>query len=109
MKMSLMFLSVIGAICIASLMQSCAPQNPPGVNSSYETLQSPVLKVYSVSDGEHNFVAYVVHWKEADVVVSDPLARSSYKVGDTIRFMVEKIQIEDPKGRVSSLSFTLTK
>src|ERR1051326_3141412 len=106
MKTPLTTLSVIGAICIAALMQSCAPQNPPGVNSSYETCQAPVLKVYSVSDGGHKFVSYVVHWKEADVVVSDPLARSNYKVGDTIRFMAQKIQIEDPKGRVSSLSFT---
>lgn len=53
-----------------------------------ELFSSPILKIYAASEGEHRYVAYVVRWKENEIVV----VPSSYmrgledlKVGDTVR------------------------
>ena len=78
-------------------------QNTPGSSSSYETVDAPVVKVFSAMDGNNKFIAYLVKWKGSDVIVSDPLARSDFKVGDTVRFMAQKI--DGPN--YSSLSFVL--
>jgi outer membrane lipoprotein-sorting protein len=73
-----------------------------GTSSSYEIVEAPVVKVFSATDGDNKFVAYLVQWKGSDVIVSDPLARSNFKVGDTIKFMAQKTNGPG----FSSLSFT---
>ena len=80
----------------------------PGVTNSYDVVQAPVLKVYSAKDGDHRFVAYVVKWKNSEVVVSDPLAKSDFKIGDKIWFLAQKITVEN-KGStpIGALVFTL--
>ena len=72
--------------------------------SSFTTSKAAVLKVYSLSDAGHIFIAYVVAVGGTEVVVSDPLGRSSHKVGDTIEFMAQKIELSAEQ---KSLSFTL--
>lgn len=80
----------------------------PGLTNSYDTVQSSVLKVYSAKDGNHRFVAYLVKWKDSEVIVSDPLAKSVYKVGDTITFLAQKITVEEKDSRsIDVLAFTL--
>ncbi len=75
-----------------------------GATGSYETVQAPVLKVFSARDGTNKFVAYLVKWKDFEVVVSDPLAKTDLKVGDTVKFLAQKIDV----GKTSaSLAFTL--
>lgn len=74
--------------------------------SSFTTSKAPVLKVYSQSDAGHTFRAYVVDVGGTEVVVSDPLGSSSHKVGDTIEYMAQKIELG---GGRKSLSFTLLK
>jgi len=74
--------------------------------TSFKTSKSSVLKVYSISDAGHNFIAYVVDVGGKEVVVSDPLGRSSHKVGDTIEFMAQKIELS---GGNKTLSYTLLK
>src|SRR3954463_7801412 len=49
-----------------------------------ERLDVKVLKVFAAKDGDALFRAYLVKWKDQEVVVSDPLAKSNYKEGDTI-------------------------
>jgi hypothetical protein len=77
-----------------------------GSNSSYETVEAPVAKVFSAMDGDNKFVAYQVKWKNFDVIVSDPLAQSNFKVGDTIQFMALKLDNSDAH-KFSLLNFTL--
>lgn len=80
----------------------------PGITSSYDVVESPVRKVYETKDGKHRFVAYLVKWKDTEVIVSDPLAQSAYKVGDKISFLAQKTTVEKKdSGTVDSLSFTL--
>jgi hypothetical protein len=59
-------------------------------NAPFSVPNLQVLKVYSVQDGPHVFRAYVVEWKGQEVIVSDPLAKSSYRVGDLMPTLVMK-------------------
>lgn len=58
--------------------------------AGYEEAQAKIKKVYSATSDGHRFVAYVVDWKGSEVIVSDTLARSAFKVGDTIHFLALK-------------------
>jgi len=80
---------------------------PPGVKGSHELHEGAVLKVYSAKEGENRFIAYVVKWKDSEVVVSDPLAQSDFKVGDTIKFLAQKLHLENAKPEVFLLGFTV--
>jgi hypothetical protein len=104
MKTTTLALSLI----LGAHLLSAAETAAPGVKSSYEVVQSPVLKVYTAKEGKHKFVAYVVKWKDMEVIVSDPLARSECKVGDTISFLAQKTSVEQGSTTTDSLSFTLT-
>ena len=75
-------------------------------SSSYTSSKALVLKVYSASDGGHKYVAYVVDIGGNEIVVSDPLGRSSHKVGDSIEYMAQKIEMT---GGTKVLSYTLLK
>lgn len=74
--------------------------------TSYTTTKAPVLKVYAKADGGHNFIAYVVDAGGTEVVVSDPLGRTKHKVGDTIEYMTQKIEVTGGK---KSLSYVVLK
>src|SRR5689334_5008694 len=80
----------------------------PGITSSYDVVQLPVLKIFTAKDGEHSFLAYLVKWKGAEVVVSDTLARSSYKVGDTLPVLVMKTSLDKKDGtKIHTLAFSV--
>lgn len=74
--------------------------------SSYTTSKARVLKVYTTVDAGHKYIAYVIDRGGTEVVVADPLARSSHKVGDTIEYLDQKIELQNGN---KSLSFTLLK
>jgi hypothetical protein len=101
---------VLGAL-VASVFAGLAAESltvTPGTRNSYDVVQAAVLKVYMAKEGEHRFVAYVVKWKGSEVIVSDPLAKSDYKVGDQISFLAQKITVENKdSASVSALVFTL--
>ena len=80
---------LISMFCVMSLGQTDPPQLLPGVKGSFETMDARVLKVYAAKDGEHRFVAYLV------------------KVGDTIKFLAQKIHIERADPEVFALNFVL--
>ena len=90
----------------ATSVSAQTPQSPD-VQSTFDTVEAPVLKVYSAEDGGHRFVAYSVKWKNSEVVVSDPLARSQFQEGDKITFMAQKVSLPGSPVKVSSLNFIL--
>ncbi len=75
-------------LTMAGCLVSCSPGGradlPQSKQPRSEAIQAPVLRVYSVKEGDYKFVAYAVKWKNAEVVVSDTLALSDFKPGDTI-------------------------
>jgi hypothetical protein len=110
MKRKASISAFIAMACFVSVADSQSPDKAAQTKSSIETPEAKVLKVYSIKDGDYKFVAYVVNWKDSEVVVSDPLAHSDYKVGDTIKFLAQKLHIDNPQQpqqEVYSLSFTL--
>jgi len=95
--------TTLSIICVAFFVLLSGCEIP---KSTFTTSKAKVLKVYSASDGGYNFIAYIVDRGGIEVVVSDTLGKSSYKVGDTIEYLDQKIEV-DAESR--SLNFTLLK
>ena len=81
-----------------------APEAPPTLPPAAaprptppERVELKVLKVFSAKDGDALFRAYVVSWKDQEVVASDSLVKTDYHVGDTITVLVMKHPY--PKGQ----------
>lgn len=80
----------LASVLLASLLSFSAPfaaENPPPTKEERvppERLDLKVLKVFAAKDGAAIFRAYLVKWKDQEVVVSDSLARSDYKEGDML-------------------------
>ena len=83
------------------------PPLPKGTQSTFDTVEAPVLKVFSAEQDGHRFIAYLVKWKDFDVIVSDPLGRSNFRDGDKIRFLAQRVSLQNKPIGVSSLNFTL--
>ncbi|MBT7300160.1 MAG: hypothetical protein HN849_11635, partial [Victivallales bacterium] len=80
---------------------------PTDVESSHEVAEATVLEVFSAKEGKHEFMAYLVRWKDSEVIVSDPLDRSRFRIGDEISFMVQKVTVGSRDHRANLLSFML--
>ncbi len=85
---------------------STSTATTPAVGS-YETIETKVLKVYVAKDGNAEFRAYVVMWKGQEVVVSDLLARSNFKEGDTIKILAMRHGLALDGKQTEALSFQL--
>lgn len=81
----------LSAVTLASVALFAAdkPNAQPSnvTTSSHETITTEVLKVFTAKDGNAVFRAYLVKWKDQEVIASDPLASSNYKVGDKINVL----------------------
>ena len=73
-----------------------ATAEPPAARIPPQSFEAKVLKVFAARDGEAIFRAYVVAWKEQEVIVSDPLAKSDYKEGDPITVLA--LNLPYPQG-----------
>jgi hypothetical protein len=71
--------------------------NPLIPQRGWERVDLKVQKVFSAHDGEAIFRAYLVSWKDQDVVVRDDLDKTDYHVGDTISVLVMKTKY--PQGK----------
>ncbi|MHB8898314.1 MAG: tetratricopeptide repeat protein [Thermoguttaceae bacterium] len=77
-------------------------QRPTGAQGNFDIDRAPVLKVISAEKDGYRFVAYLVKWKDFDVIVSDPLARTNFRAGDVITFVAQRVS--EPQG-TSALRF----
>ena len=101
--------TVLGAIVVAGITMLGMPrafaQTPPlprGTQSTFDTVEAPVLKVFSAEQDGHRFIAYLVKWKDFDVIVSDPLGRSNFRDGDKIRFLAQRVSLPNKSDDVST-------
>ena len=79
-------------LCITALA-GCSPPK-----TSFTVTKATVIKVYSATDPSgHRFVSYAVDRGGVEIVVSDTLAKTTYKVGDTIKYLDQKIDISGTK------------
>ena len=103
------------AVIVVGMMIGLGPRHlsaqtvnaPTGMETSMDMVESTVLKVFSAEEDGLRFVAYLVKWKDAEVIVSDPLARSNLQVGDQIEFMVHKVAVQKTGHDLSVLSFII--
>lgn len=65
----------------------------PGMKGTYETLEATIEKVYAAEHNGFKSRAYVVKWKDQDVVIPDMMALSEKQVGDKLTFMVQEIEL----------------
>jgi len=86
-------LASIVSAALTSVAWSQAPQPIPGLppGTQAERAEAQILKVYSVDDQGAKFRAYVIKHKGSDVIVSDDLAKTDYKVGDKIDYVAMRI------------------
>ena len=72
-----------------------------------ERVEVEVLRVYAAQDAGGVFRAYAVRWQNQEVIVSDTLAKTNYKVGDRITILAMNHPF--PQGRESHrlLSFSI--
>jgi hypothetical protein len=108
MKKRILTLVSVAAFSVLSLSggeNQNPPSAPPPMNPGYETAKLKVLKVYYAKDGDAIFRAYVVKWKEQEVVVSDTLARTHYRVGDVATVLVMKQPFRNGEGKEGLLAF----
>jgi len=78
-----------------------------GMKGSYETLDSEVLRVYRADHDGARFRAYIVKWKDQEVVVSDPLSSTDKNVGDKITFIAQTIEMPVGEKKVSMIQFMI--
>lgn len=99
---ALLFCSSIGGSVVAA--DSAATS---GEKIAPERIEVKVLKAFAAKDGEAIFRAYLVKWKDQEVIASDALARSNYKEGDTISVLVMNHPFPQNKEPHRLLAFTV--
>jgi hypothetical protein len=75
--------------CILFLLLACSHTQTQKImpcpdNGWWKNVHLEVLKVFSARDGDAIYRAYLVKWKNQEIVVSDSLARTDYKKGEII-------------------------
>ena len=89
MKNTIRILVCITALSVLPLWAADSALAPASKTpGTHETASLKVIKVYSAKDSNSIFKAYVVSWKDQEVVVDDRLAQTDYHVGDTITVLV---------------------
>src|SRR4051812_41116303 len=81
--------------------QFTSPPVPPGAKAGTEMVDGEIVKIYSMDDQGAKFCAYVVKYKGSEVVVGDTLANTTRKIGDKIKFIVARVEMPTPAGKVS--------
>ncbi len=99
--------ALILTVAIAQDSQPPQPVLPAGMAGGFETAQSKVIKVYSAEEDGARFRAYVVNWKDNEVIVTDVLGRTHKKVGDTITFMANRIEMPQGEEDIKLLQFMI--
>lgn len=102
---------LVSALLFSTLMVFSASgadsSEPTGEKIPPQRVDVKVLKVFTAQE-EAIFRAYLVKWKDQEVIVSDPLAQTNHQEGDSISVLVMNHPF--PRGKESHrlLVFTIT-
>jgi hypothetical protein len=100
------------AISIAIFLQISACASLTHIDSDppiHETFKSTILKRYAKTDRDYHYRAYLITWKGSEVIATDPLGQTEYKVADVVDVLAMWIQVKDKEGKdIRALAFTLT-
>ena len=81
------------------------PTTSVGSKSSFEVVEEKILKVFTAEDDGAKFRAYLVKWKNFDVVVSEMLGRTDKKEGELLTFMVSHVELPAGEQKNAILGF----
>ncbi len=97
MKKILAIMLVSASFILASYAETGAAKEttPPALGKPAEIAEAKVLKVFSALIDGAKFRAYLVKWKDAEIIVSDPFGSSDRKEGDIIKFAVQSMEMPD--------------
>jgi hypothetical protein len=111
MKKLFMIVTAIALLSVAAVASSQTPSGkpamPPGMKGDYETVEARVLRVFRADDKGARFRAYLVKWKDFEVIVSDPLGTTDKKEGDMITFMAQRLEMPRGAQKISILHFVI--
>lgn len=98
MKKRIVF-AMVGIACMALPLvhadtPAAQPGSPGGLSWFYTTETVVVDEVLSANDNGYRSNAYVVAWNNSRVAVEDTLARTSYRVGDRIKILVMRHELD---------------
>jgi len=91
----------------SQLSVSGADKPSPAPQGSHESAELKVLKVFLAKDGDAIYRAYLVRWKNQEVVVCDTLARSDYHVGDKAKVLVMRNSFPNGEEKYGLLHFAI--
>ena len=75
-------------------------------SATYTIEKGKVLRKFSIKENsEGKYVAYLVKWRDYEVVIQDPFASSDDNVGDEISFIVYETVLEEGDKSTSVLNF----
>jgi hypothetical protein len=100
-------LMLVALARVTLAQQFTPPAMPPGAKAGSEMAEGEILKIYSMQDQGAKFCAYIVKYKGNEVVVGDTLANTTRKVGDKIKFIVARVEMPTPAGKIHSMSFKI--
>jgi hypothetical protein len=100
-------LMVVAFAHVTLAQQVAPPALPPGFKGGGEMAEGEVLKVYSLEDQGAKYRAYVVKYKNGEVVVGDTMATSTNKIGDKIKFIVARVEAPIGGSTVKTMSFSI--
>jgi hypothetical protein len=82
---------------------------PPGMKGNFETVEATVLKVFTAEDNDARFRAYLIRWKDFDVIVEDLLGTTDKKEGDSITALAQRLEIEGGGKKFKMLHFMVAR
>jgi hypothetical protein len=104
----ILFLLMLCA-AVPSFAEGTASYTPESSSSS-EIFASKIVKIYSFQDGDISYIAYVVVWKDHEIIVSplpEFVADSHFKVGDTIRCQMRQAHRRIGDQDMASVTFSI--
>lgn len=106
----LVIVCLLAVLTASRFMASSAKENTPSAaGHTAEVIRMPVLKVYSAKETNNAaFRCYAVKWKGQEVIVSDIMADSDYKVGDIIPVMAINMSTTGKTTHARILTFQVT-
>jgi hypothetical protein len=112
MKIRILLLIALISIITLSIVFTIKAQTEQknsisGFKGEYEITEAQILKVFSADDSGARFRAYLVKWKDFEVIVSDVLGTSDKKEGDLISFIAQRIENQGVDRKISKLQFII--
>ena len=103
----LLSISLIFASAICTVRAEDAKAYVPETKASSEVFQTRVLKVYHITEGDLEFLSYVIEWRGHEVVVIPRSAKEIYKEGDTVRCMMRAAPAKITDGQKVPVTFSI--